>query len=77
VRLPAIYTIYAIAVLVPALTTATPRVGSAILVLAVPIVIAAARWLREEVLWGAAAVLGSVMGLAVLWMAWKPAVGLL
>jgi hypothetical protein len=77
VRLPATYTIYAIAVLIPALTSATPRVGSAILVLAFPIVIAAARWLREEVLWGAAAVLGSVMGLAVLWMAWKPSVGLL
>ena len=77
VRLPAIYTVYTIAVLVPALTCASPRVGSTIIVVAFPIVIAAARWLREEVLWATAATLGSVMGLAVLLMAWKPSVGLL
>jgi len=77
VRLPAIYAVYTVAVLVPALTSASPRVVSSILVLAFPIVIAAARWLREEVLWAVAATLGSVMGLAVLWMAWKPTVGLL
>ena len=63
VRLPAIYTIYTVAVLVPALTSASPRVGSTVLVVAFPIVIAAARWLREEVLWATAAMLGSVMGL--------------
>jgi hypothetical protein len=77
VRLPAIYTVYTIAVLAPALTSASPRVASSILVLAFPVVIAAARWLREEVLWAVAATLGSVMGLAVVWMAWKPTVGLL
>ena len=43
VRLPAMYAIYTVAVLVPALTSASPRVGSSVLVLAFPIVIAAAR----------------------------------
>ena len=41
------------------------------LVLAFPIVVSAARWLREEALWVVAASLGAVMALASLWITWK------
>ena len=77
VGLPAVYVVYTVAVLAPALATAEPRLTSTVLVVAFPIVITAARWLREEALWATAATLGSVMALAVLWTAWKPGIPLL
>lgn len=71
VRLPAIYVVYTIGVVLPAVTTASGRVTTVVLVLAFPIVVSAARWLREEALWVVAASLGAVMALASLWITWK------
>ena len=70
-RLPAIYVVYTIGVVLPAVTTASGRVTTIVLVLAFPIVVSAARWLREEALWVVAASLGAVMALASLWITWK------
>ena len=75
-RLPALYAVYTIAVLVPVLTSASPRAGSTVVVLAFPLVIAAARRFREELLWGVAATFGALMMLSALWLAWKPGVAL-
>jgi hypothetical protein len=72
VRLPAIYVVYTIGIVLPALTTASDRVTAAVLVLAFPIVLSAARWMREEAYWAVAASFGATMALASLWITWKP-----
>lgn len=75
-RLPVIYTVFTVAVLVPALTAASTRVNSTVVVLAFPLTIAAARRLRDEVAWATAATLASVMALSVVWLAWQPRIAL-
>ena len=72
VRLPAIYVVYTIGIVLPAVTTASGRLTSTVLVLAFPIVLAAARWMREEAYWAVAASFGATMALASLWITWNP-----